>query len=140
MILAPVIPNGWPSAIAPPWVLSFSSGMSHSSMIGITWAANASFSSTTSMSSIVMPVCERTFLMAPIGATPMYSGSLPLVAATGDVLEPEDVAAVVVDALRAETFLILPHPEVLEFFRRKGADYDRWLRGMRRLQASVTGG
>ena len=34
-------------------------------------------------------------------------------------------------------FLVLPHPEVLEFFRRKGADYDRWLAGMRRLQASV---
>ena len=34
-------------------------------------------------------------------------------------------------------FLILPHPEVLEFFRRKAADYDRWLAGMRRLQASV---
>ena len=28
MIRAPVIPNGWPRAIAPPWVLSFSSGMS----------------------------------------------------------------------------------------------------------------
>ena len=38
---------------------------------------------------------------------------------------------------RPRRFLILPHPEVLEFFRRKGADYDRWLAGMRRLQASV---
>jgi hypothetical protein len=63
-----------------------------------------------------------------------------VVAATGDVLEPEDVAGVVVDALREETFLVLPHPEVLEFFRRKGADYDRWLKGMRRLQATVAGG
>jgi NAD(P)-dependent dehydrogenase (short-subunit alcohol dehydrogenase family) len=62
-----------------------------------------------------------------------------VVAATGDVLEPEDVAGAVVDALREERFLILPHPEVLEFFRRKGADYDRWLAGMRRLQARVTG-
>jgi NAD(P)-dependent dehydrogenase (short-subunit alcohol dehydrogenase family) len=62
-----------------------------------------------------------------------------VVAAAGTVLEPEDVAGAVVDALRAETFLILPHPEVLEFFRRKGADYDRWLAGMRRLQSRVTG-
>ena len=62
-----------------------------------------------------------------------------VVAATGDVLEPEDVAGAVVDALREERFLILPHPEVLEFFRRKGADYDRWLAGMRRLQAQVAG-
>jgi hypothetical protein len=34
-----------------------------------------------------------------------------------------------------ERFLILPHPEVGVFFQRKGADYERWLAGMRRLQA-----
>jgi hypothetical protein len=62
-----------------------------------------------------------------------------IVAATGAVLEPEEVADVVVGALREERFLVLPHPEVLDFFRRKGADYDRWLAGMRRLQARVTG-
>jgi hypothetical protein len=56
------------------------------------------------------------------------------------VLEPDDVAAVVIEGLRDERFLILPHPEVLEFLRRKAADYDRWLAGMRRLQASVGGG
>ena len=52
-------------------------------------------------------------------------------------LEPEQVADAVVKGLEAESFLILPHPEVLEYMRRKTADYDRWLRGMRRLQASV---
>jgi len=57
----------------------------------------------------------------------------------GQVLEPEQVADVVLEALRAETFLILPHPEVLEFFRRKGGDYDRWIAGMRRLQDAVVG-
>ena len=46
MIRAPVMPKGWPRAIAPPCGFIFSSGMSHSSMIGITWAAKASFSST----------------------------------------------------------------------------------------------
>lgn len=60
-----------------------------------------------------------------------------VVAAAGQVLEPEEVAEAVVEAVGAERFLILPHPEVLEFFRRKGADYDRWLGGMRRLQAQV---
>ena len=49
----------------------------------------------------------------------------------------EEVAEFVVRGLEAETFLILPHPEVLEYFRRKGADYDRWLRGMQRLNAKV---
>jgi NAD(P)-dependent dehydrogenase (short-subunit alcohol dehydrogenase family) len=62
-----------------------------------------------------------------------------VVAATGEVLQPEDVAGTVVEALRDERFLVLPHPEVLEFFRRKGSDYDRWLAGMRRLQAHITG-
>ena len=54
-------------------------------------------------------------------------------------IEPEQVADAVVEGLRAETFLILPHPEVREYFRRKGDDYDRWLGGMRRLQARVGG-
>ena len=49
-------------------------------------------------------------------------------------LDPETVAGEVVRGLEAERFLILPHPEVAEFFRRKAADYDRWLRGMRRLR------
>jgi hypothetical protein len=53
------------------------------------------------------------------------------------MLEPEQVADVVVEGLRAERFLILPHPEVLTFFQRKADDYDRWLAGMRRLQARM---
>lgn len=38
------------------------------------------------------------------------------------------------DAIDDERFLILPHPEVLDMYRRKGGDYDRWLTGMRRCQ------
>lgn len=49
-------------------------------------------------------------------------------------LEPEQVADDVVKGLEAERFLILPHGEVAEFVRRKAADHDRWLRGMRRLR------
>src|SRR6266851_4745499 len=54
-------------------------------------------------------------------------------------LEPEDVAEAVVAGLAEERFLILPHPEVAEYFRRKADDYDRWLRGMRRLNAQARG-
>jgi len=54
-------------------------------------------------------------------------------------LEPEQVADAVVAGLTDERFLILPHPEVAEFFRRKATDYDRWLRGMRRLRQSEVG-
>ena len=63
-----------------------------------------------------------------------------VVRAAGEVVEPEYVAEVCVDAIREERFLILPHPEVLTFFQRKTSDYDRWLSGMRRLQARVAPG
>lgn len=53
-----------------------------------------------------------------------------------NALEPSDVADAVVKALDEERFLVLPHPEVAEYFSRKATDYDRWLRGMRRLQSS----
>ena len=52
-------------------------------------------------------------------------------------LEPEQVADDVVKGLAAERFLILPHAEVAEYVRRKAADYDRWLKGMRRLRAGL---
>jgi hypothetical protein len=47
------------------------------------------------------------------------------------------VAELTIDGIRAERFLILPHEEVLEYYRRKGQDYDRWLSGMRRLKDRV---
>jgi NAD(P)-dependent dehydrogenase (short-subunit alcohol dehydrogenase family) len=56
---------------------------------------------------------------------------------TAGALEPEQVAVAVVEGVAAERFLILPHPEVAEYFRRKADDYDRWLRGMRRLRAGL---
>jgi NAD(P)-dependent dehydrogenase (short-subunit alcohol dehydrogenase family) len=60
-----------------------------------------------------------------------------VVAAAGEIIEPDEVAECVVRAMADERFLVLPHPEVLEFMRRKTSDYDRWLKGMRRLQARV---
>ncbi len=56
---------------------------------------------------------------------------------TPGAIEPADVAEAVVEGLQEERFLILPHPEVAEYMRRKTSDYDRWIRGMRRLQARV---
>jgi len=50
-------------------------------------------------------------------------------------LDPGQVADAVVRGLADERFLILPHPDVAEYFRRKASDYDRWLRGMRKLRA-----
>jgi NAD(P)-dependent dehydrogenase (short-subunit alcohol dehydrogenase family) len=50
-------------------------------------------------------------------------------------LEPEQVAADVIKAVTEERFLILPHPEVTKYIQNKANDYERWLRGMRKLQA-----
>lgn len=63
-----------------------------------------------------------------------------VVKASGNVLEPDQVADIVHDAIVAERFLILPHPEVHTFETRKVEDRDRWLAGMRRLQARIIGG
>jgi NAD(P)-dependent dehydrogenase (short-subunit alcohol dehydrogenase family) len=60
----------------------------------------------------------------PVGAAPLLAGGL---------MEPEDVAEVVVKGLRDERFLILPHEVVADHMALKGAQPERWLRGMRRL-------
>jgi hypothetical protein len=58
-----------------------------------------------------------------------------VVAAAGTLLSPDEVAEAVLAGVAAERFLILPHPEVLDYYRRKGVDYDGWIAGMQRLQA-----
>ena len=55
------------------------------------------------------------------------------------VIEPDELAEVVAAGLADERFLILPHPEVLDYWRRKTDDYDRWIGGMRKLQARTQG-
>ena len=56
---------------------------------------------------------------------------------SGDVLAPSDVASLTVDAIKDNKFLVLPHPQVLEVYRHKGSDYDRWIAGMRRYQRAL---
>ena len=73
-------------------------------------------------------------------ATPMIAGHEDSVASVDGVLTPEDVAASVVEGLRAETFLILPHPQVRQYMERKATDYERWLAGMRRLSERLRAG
>ncbi|CAN5285025.1 SDR family oxidoreductase [soil metagenome] len=62
------------------------------------------------------------------------------VKAAGQVREPLDVADRVIEAIGDEHFLVLPHPEVLQFWRRKVDDYDRWIGGMQRLRSSLDNG
>lgn len=83
----------------------------------------------------------RVSALCPQGVrTPMLAlaGEKDFLAA--GALEPEAVATMVIAGLREERFLILPHPEVHEYFLRKATDYDRWLRGMQRLRAHVVAG
>jgi NAD(P)-dependent dehydrogenase (short-subunit alcohol dehydrogenase family) len=83
----------------------------------------------------------RVSCLCPMGVrTPMTAGddlATAIVATAGAMLEPEDVASAVVEGLRDERFLVLPHPEVMTFVQRKAADHERWLAGMRRLQVRV---
>lgn len=65
--------------------------------------------------------------------TDMTKGKEGGVASVNGMLEPEPVADACLKAIEEETFLVLPHPEVLEYMRRKTADYDRWIGGMRKL-------
>jgi NAD(P)-dependent dehydrogenase (short-subunit alcohol dehydrogenase family) len=71
--------------------------------------------------------------------TPMTAGmdSTSATVAAGTVLEPSDVADAVIAAWADGRFLILPHPEVAEYERRRATDRDRWLAGMRRVRARL---
>jgi NAD(P)-dependent dehydrogenase (short-subunit alcohol dehydrogenase family) len=51
------------------------------------------------------------------------------------VLTTDQVAEDIVQVMREEKFLVLPHPEVAKYFQNKGQDYDRWLGGMQKLYA-----
>jgi NAD(P)-dependent dehydrogenase (short-subunit alcohol dehydrogenase family) len=82
--------------------------------------------------SALCPQFVNTAMLDAQGADPAVAAWIRQAA-----IEPADVAETVVRGLAEERFLILPHPEVGEFFLRKATDYDRWLAGMRRLQRQI---
>ncbi len=71
--------------------------------------------------------------------TAMTASNPDGVASINGMIEPEEVAEACVRTIEAETFLVLPHPEVLEYMRRKTNDYDRWIGGMRKLNRQYGG-
>ena len=82
----------------------------------------------------------RVSVLAPQAVrTAMTAGNPDGVASVDGMIEPEAVAEACIRAIEAEDFLILPHPEVLEYMRRKTGDYNRWIGGMRKLQRRYTG-
>jgi NAD(P)-dependent dehydrogenase (short-subunit alcohol dehydrogenase family) len=86
--------------------------------------------------SCLCPMGVDTPLLAHLGESGDGAGRLAdrSIRQAGEVLTPERVAEVTVAAVRAGHFLVLPHPQVLDMYRRKGADYDGWVAGMRRYQ------
>ncbi|SLN71368.1 SDR family oxidoreductase [Ruegeria meonggei] len=70
----------------------------------------------------------------------MTRGHEVSVASIDGMLEPEHVAQACVEAIETEQFLILPHPQVLDYMRHKSANYERWLGGMRKLNQQFVEG
>jgi|TARA_B110000879_G_scaffold43857_1_gene61908 NAD(P)-dependent dehydrogenase (short-subunit alcohol dehydrogenase family) len=61
-------------------------------------------------------------------------------AASNDgMMEPEEMVETVVEELRKESFMILPHPIVLEYMHNKVSNYDRWIGGMNKLMRKIMG-
>ncbi len=89
--------------------------------------------------SVLCPQAVRTNIVANSpDAADMGGGDLDTgVASVDGVVEPDEVAELCLQAMREERFWVLPHPEVAEYVRRKSTDIDRWLAGMRRLQAAL---
>jgi len=71
--------------------------------------------------------------------TAMTAGNPDGVASIDGMMEPDEVAEACVRAIAAEDFLILPHPEVLDYMRNKTANYARWIGGMRKLNRRFKG-
>lgn len=80
--------------------------------------------------SCLCPQSVRTDMVPGDGGSASHDG----------ILMPEQVAAEVVAVMRDEKFLVLPHPEVIQYFRNKGTDYDRWIGGMQKMYAKHTQG
>ena len=77
-------------------------------------------------------------ILCPQGVDTNMLRSIPKGPQSGDGdLSPEQVAQDVLKGLEAETFVILPHPQVLGYMRKKTENYDRWIAGMAKIQAKM---
>jgi NAD(P)-dependent dehydrogenase (short-subunit alcohol dehydrogenase family) len=82
----------------------------------------------------------KVFALCPQAVRTAMAGPDGGVAAVDGLMEPQQLAEAVIDGLQKEEFLILPHQEVKKYMQRKTENYDRWLQGMRKLQARFYAG
>jgi NAD(P)-dependent dehydrogenase (short-subunit alcohol dehydrogenase family) len=87
--------------------------------------------------SVLCPQAVQTNIGSNSPHADRFAGTGTDVASGDGVIQPEDVASTVIEALREERFHVLPHPEVKQYVERKGADVDRWIGGMQRWQGSL---
>ncbi|OCB47442.1 dehydrogenase [Mycobacterium vulneris] len=89
--------------------------------------------------SCVCPLGVATPLLDAVRASadPDSAAGAASIVQSGEVIGAQDVAMATVGAVKADQFLVLPHPQVLDMYRHKGSDYDRWIAGMRRYQRSI---
>ena len=77
-------------------------------------------------------------ILCPQGVDTNMLRSIPRGPQSGDGdLSPEQVAKDALAGIEQETFLILPHPQVLGYMRNKAENYDRWIAGMAKIQAGM---
>jgi NAD(P)-dependent dehydrogenase (short-subunit alcohol dehydrogenase family) len=77
-------------------------------------------------------------ILCPQGVDTNMLRSIPKGPQSGDGdLPPEQVAQDALDGIEQETFVILPHPQVLGYMRKKTENYDRWIAGMAKIQAKM---
>jgi NAD(P)-dependent dehydrogenase (short-subunit alcohol dehydrogenase family) len=80
--------------------------------------------------SVLCPQGVDTDMLRASGSGPQFADG---------VITPEACAKAALDGIEAEIFCILPHPVVLDYMRKKTADYDRWIAGMSKLNAAFHG-
>ena len=77
-------------------------------------------------------------ILCPQGVDTKMLDGLPAGPQSGDgVLSPAEVATSALDGIREDAFLILPHQQVSTYMLHKAQDYQRWLRGMVKLQRHI---
>ena len=77
-------------------------------------------------------------ILCPQGVDTNMLRSIPKGPQSGDGdLTPEQVAQDALKGIEQETFVILPHPQVLGYMRKKTENYDRWIAGMAKIQARM---